>query len=103
MKPETVTHRRPRKIPQRVYDSLLSWVSCRVEPFRGFRGSSVLSDALFEPVRRVEAEIADPAVLQTVNPGVHVHHLSALPGVLDDGRLAHVARLLDHVQLAQPV
>ena len=41
--------------------------------------------------------------LNVVEQGVHVDDLSALPGVLDDGRLADVARLLDHVQLAQPV
>jgi TRAP-type C4-dicarboxylate transport system substrate-binding protein len=48
-------------------------------------------------------EVAQQAVLEAVDPAVHVQLLAARPGVLHDGGLAHVRHLLDDVQLAQAV
>jgi hypothetical protein len=53
--------------------------------------------------RGADPEVADDAVLQPVDPSVHGQGLAPLPGVAHDGRLADVAGLLDHVELAQEV
>ena len=41
--------------------------------------------------------------MEPVDHAVHGQLLAARPDILDDGRLTHVHRLLDHVELAEPV
>src|SRR3954447_20718573 len=61
------------------------------------------ADPLAHPVRRIEAEIGEAAVLQTVNPPVDVDDLVAGPGILNHRRLADMSRLLEDVELAQAI
>ena len=53
--------------------------------------------------RRADAEVAEKSVVEPVDDAVHGQLLSACPHVFDDRRLTDVHRLLDHVQLAEPV
>src|SRR5471032_1118703 len=47
-------------------------------------------------------QVVQVAVLQAVDPAVHRDVLAAIPRILQDGGLADVGDLLDHVELAQP-
>lgn len=45
------------------------------------------------------AQVANQAIIQTVDPAMDSNGLSPLPGGLHDRRLAHIHHLFDHVQL----
>jgi len=51
--------------------------------------------------RDIGAEIAEEAILQSVDPAVDGEILVPRPSVLDDGGLADVGDLLDDVELAE--
>src|SRR5690606_38238337 len=50
-----------------------------------------------------DLQVLDQPVLQPVDPAMHRHRLPPLPGALHDGRVADVAYLALHVQLAEQV
>src|SRR5262245_9194151 len=53
--------------------------------------------------RDTDAEIAQQAVVQAIDPAMNRDRLPLAPRVLDDRGLANVTHLLDHVQLAQSI
>jgi len=57
----------------------------------------------FVRTRGLKSKLAQAAIAEAVDPSVHCDRRSARPRVLDDSRLADVARLLDDVQLAQTI
>src|SRR5471032_3655389 len=55
----------------------------------------------FRPVDH-HAHVAHTAVMHAVGPAVHRDLLTTRPRIAQDGRMAHVHRLLDGIQLHQP-
>src|SRR5262245_18492259 len=49
------------------------------------------------------AKVAQEAVLDRVDPAMNADSLLPSPRITQDAGLGHIERLLDHIQLAQPV
>ena len=48
-------------------------------------------------------EVAQQTVVDAIDPAMHGQRLTARPGILHRGALAHILHLLDHVELAQSI
>jgi hypothetical protein len=67
------------------------------------RASSTACGLLLRGAVGSDAEVAKEPVVEVVDEPVHRERLAARPRVSDDGGLADVRDLFDHVELAQTV